>query len=53
MEKECNHQWEEVEKDKRVAGYKEAGFFTDGMVWYEIRILQKCVKCGKQEVMIY
>lgn len=47
----CKHSWEEIAKEKRVAGFQRESLFGSGGVWYEMRILQKCTKCGKQEVI--
>ena len=49
----CEHIWKELEREKRVVGYKQSSFFSNGMVWYEMRILQQCQKCGLQDVISF
>lgn len=49
--KECTHRWKEKACERRVAGYKQAGIFTDGLIWYEMRVLQECEHCGKYNVV--
>ena len=48
----CEHKWEEVDRVKRVAGYQQPGFLSDGMIWYEWRLVQRCKKCGKYNVVV-
>lgn len=52
-ELECQHEWIEKERDKRVAGFVPAGLLTNGITYYEMRILQECRKCGKKNVIIF
>lgn len=48
---QCNHSWEEREREKRVAGIAKG--FLSTQVWYEWVILQRCSKCGLEDVLRY
>lgn len=50
---QCRHSWEEVERTKQVKTSMQATFFRDGFVQYEWSILQKCSKCGMEDVIRY
>ena len=53
MTKECKHEWEEIGREKRTKGHVSAGLFTQGLTWYEFRILQQCKLCRKYNVVIF
>ena len=49
--KDCEHNWQEIEREKRVAGVAKG--FLSTQVWYKWIILQQCKKCGLKKTVDY